>query len=116
MKRIASKTLFTTACGSALLVGSAAAAPITVTNFSFETPDVTNGNVTAVPTGWAAPNGATGIKYRDNFTGLVTAGIPDGNQWGLITFTVTNKDVTLAQDTGVIIEEGVTYTLTVAVG
>ncbi|MBX2850282.1 MAG: PEP-CTERM sorting domain-containing protein [Phycisphaeraceae bacterium] len=116
MKLTNTSNLLAATFATALLAGSAAAAPITVTNFSFETPDITNQNVTGVPTGWTAPNGATGIKYRDNFADLVTAGIPDGNQWGLITFTASNKDVTLAQDTGVTIVEGVTYTLTVAVG
>ena len=68
-----------------------------------------------MPTGWSTPNTATGVKYRDDYAGLAAA-IPDGNQWALISFSSSNKSVTLAQNTGVTIVEGVTYSLTVAVG
>jgi hypothetical protein len=100
---------------SATFVQSPDATALPVENFSFELPDITNDNITGVPTGWTAPNGSTGIGYRDNFAGLA-ANIPDGNQWAKITYNSANKDVTLAQNTGVTIVEGVTYTLSVAVG
>ncbi|MFK7790381.1 MAG: PEP-CTERM sorting domain-containing protein [Phycisphaeraceae bacterium] len=122
MKLTNTPTLLAACFGTALLASSAAAAPITVDNFSFETPDVTNDQQQGLPSGWTATgtnNINAAMRVRD--TGpLASLPVPEGNQWGQLQYTNgtigTGNNIVLSQDTGEVIQEGFTYTLTVAIG
>ena len=86
------------------------AAPIAVTNHSFETPDVGNGFQGVVPDGWAASNNASDVFVEfsngTNFN-FVNA---DGDQYVGID---NDNSVLLTQDLGISFQPFTTYTVEV---
>ncbi len=102
-----------------LVVGQLSAAPIPITNPSFENPALACaagptcfGALGAVP-GWVVnPAGGVAVVFKPAIGGQVNS-IPDGVQVLADGFG-TGADV--SQDTGVAIVPGMTYTLTVDVG
>lgn len=96
---------------------AAEAAPITVANFSFEDPVLADG-VSGAPTGWVVTDaGAAALNPTDaDYAGATGGALPSpalGNQCGAVQAVDFSY---FKQTTGATIEEGVTYTLTVAVG
>ncbi|MBT7065329.1 MAG: hypothetical protein HN919_03425 [Verrucomicrobia bacterium] len=93
-------------CVAAFSASTVVAAPVTVANPSFEagTPPASWG-----PDGWTRAGGTNAGRY-DGATSGGQSGT-DGSYWLWV-----NKNVTVYQDTGEVIVEGTTYTLTVDVG
>lgn len=100
-----------------LLPFTAEAASITVANFSFEDPVLADG-ASGAPTGWVVTDaGAAAVNPTDaDYAGATGGALPSpalGNQCGAVQ---SGNYSYFKQTTGATIEEGVTYTLTVAVG
>lgn len=113
---------------SAVLAGSAAAAPVPVVNPSFEADPAAAGTFPVLqPQGWTLidPAGivdqnldAVGVVNSDDGAPFFPGGVPDGSNAALIFLSgdVGGGAVSLAQEVAEIVDAGDTYTLRVEVG
>jgi MYXO-CTERM domain-containing protein len=111
-----------------LLAASAGAAPVAVTNSSFEADPAAAGTFPVlVPQGWSLLDPAGIVDQDDDAVGVVNSddgapffpgGVPDGSNAALLFLSgdVGEGEVSLEQTLGATLAAGTTYTLTVQVG
>jgi hypothetical protein len=104
-----------------LFSGSASATPITVANFSFETPGTNNGGAGCPITGWTCSTNSSSMgvyvpvttQFPSGANGLSGGAIvPDGTQAAYLALT----NGFISQNTAALIANSTTYTLSVFVG